>query len=326
LIHAQYISDGAYTGSTSGNTTQIVNKADSTISLSSSNPAATSGQAVTFTATVQGASPSTLNPTTGQVTFFVDGNQLGQPVNVDGTGHATSGSVNLSDGTHTITAVYSGSSSFNAPGGPATLTQTVGKATTTTLSVTPSQPFYGQTVTYLATVAATNGGPMPTGTVKFIIDGDGANAVSVNVDSNGQAILPVDGLSAGNHTVQAVYGGDSTYASSSATKTKKIAKAHTAVKLTESASTVTTKDTVTFTAKVKNTSSPITPTGSVKFFVDGVLAAVVQLDANGLAQADLGPFALGTRTIKAVYVPTSNFAAGLPASKSLTVIRAGGRS
>ena len=32
------------------------------------------------------------------------------------------------------------------------------------------------------------------------------------------------------------------------------------------------------------------------------------------------------RTIKAVYLPTQNFKAGLPISKALTVVRAGGRS
>ena len=68
---------------------------------SSLNPSAY-GQAVSFTATVTGVSP------TGTVQFNIDGGAFGLPVTL-ASGTATSGTIStLTAGTHTVTAVYSG--------------------------------------------------------------------------------------------------------------------------------------------------------------------------------------------------------------------------
>jgi Bacterial Ig-like domain (group 3) len=67
------------------------------------------GQAVSFTATVTGASPA------GMVQFNIDGSAFGLPVPL-ASGSATSGTIStLSPATHTVTAVYSGNTN-NAAG------------------------------------------------------------------------------------------------------------------------------------------------------------------------------------------------------------------
>lgn len=88
-----------------------MNQAASTTTVASSANPSTFGQGVTFTATVSPAGA------TGTVQFKVDGATLGTPVTLSG-GTATSSSVTtLTVGTHTVTADYSGDTSFAASSG-----------------------------------------------------------------------------------------------------------------------------------------------------------------------------------------------------------------
>ena len=75
------------------------------------------GQALTFTATVTPSVSGAPTPT-GTVQFEVDGSDLGTSVALV-NGAATSGSVTLTAGSHTVTAVYSGDATY--AGGPGTL-------------------------------------------------------------------------------------------------------------------------------------------------------------------------------------------------------------
>jgi hypothetical protein len=80
-----------------------------TVGVSSSLNPSVYGQAVSFTATVTGASP------TGSVQFNIDGGAFGSPATL-ASGTATSGTTStLSPGAHTVTAVYSGDTN-NAQG------------------------------------------------------------------------------------------------------------------------------------------------------------------------------------------------------------------
>src|SRR6202023_39937 len=87
------------------------------------------------------------------VQFKVDGVNLDGTVTLSG-GTATSiATTTLSVGSHAVTAVYSGSANFN--GATGTLSQTIGKAgTTTTLTSAPNPSVFGQMVTITATVSA----------------------------------------------------------------------------------------------------------------------------------------------------------------------------
>jgi hypothetical protein len=88
---------------------QTVNSASTSTSVTSSLNPSYYSQTVTFTATVTTNAPGSGTPA-GTVTFKDGATTLGSPVTLDGTGHATYSISSLSAGSHTITAVYSGSS------------------------------------------------------------------------------------------------------------------------------------------------------------------------------------------------------------------------
>jgi hypothetical protein len=97
--------------------TAVSNTATATALMSSSNPSVVGGP-VTFTATV------TPKPSGGTVQFKVDGTATGSPAVLGSTGAASSGAISsLTAGSHTITAVYSGTTGFS--GSTGTLTQVV---------------------------------------------------------------------------------------------------------------------------------------------------------------------------------------------------------
>ncbi len=82
----------------------LVDPARSTSTTLSSSPnPSTSGQNVTFTATVT----ANVGTPTGSVTFNDGPNTVGT-VNLDASGHATFTTSSLTVGSHSITAVYSG--------------------------------------------------------------------------------------------------------------------------------------------------------------------------------------------------------------------------
>ena len=81
---------------------------------------------------------------------------------------------------------------------------------------------YGQSVSF--TVSVSGGGPTPTGTVQFLVNGtDSGTALTL---SGGSATSPSTTLlGAGNHTVKASYSGDPNYAANSGTYTEVVNQA-----------------------------------------------------------------------------------------------------
>lgn len=88
-------------------------KAVPVVTLSSSVNPSDFGQAVTFTATLT----STAGTPAGNVQFKDNGTSLGAPVALNGSGVATVMTSALTVGTHTITAEYAGSATFEASSG-----------------------------------------------------------------------------------------------------------------------------------------------------------------------------------------------------------------
>jgi len=118
LVTAVYGGDSNFVGSTSTTVKQVVSKATTTTTLTSSLNPSNAGQSLTFTANV---TPQFSGTVTGTVTFY-DGTTALKTAGMN-RGVARFTTSTLASGTHTITATYNGSTSFI--GSSASLTQTV---------------------------------------------------------------------------------------------------------------------------------------------------------------------------------------------------------
>jgi hypothetical protein len=208
-LSAIYSGDSNYQTHTVGLTQTVQAAGTNTTLVSSANPS-TPNQSITFSATV---TSNTTGQPTGTVTFKDGTTTLGSS-SVNGSGVATFSTSTLILGTHGITAVYSGSATFNGSTS-SVLSQVVQKAnTTTTLSSNPTSANLNQSVTFTATVAPGTAG-VPTGMVTFL---DGTTSLgSSALNGSGVANFSTGALTAGTHSITAAYGGDNNFNASSST-------------------------------------------------------------------------------------------------------------
>ena len=165
-ITAEYGGDVSFVTSTSSTVSQVVNQASTTTALASSVNPSVFGQSVTFTATVAAVSPGA-GTVAGSVEFFDGSISLGTVTLVSGL--ATSAAItNFGVSTHSITAVYSGDSSFVTSTSTA-VSQVVNLATANTPTFgIPTSTADGFTVQISNYVGAfTYGGTATTGTVSI---------------------------------------------------------------------------------------------------------------------------------------------------------------
>ncbi|HTD22985.1 MAG TPA: Ig-like domain repeat protein [Terriglobales bacterium] len=209
-ITVAYSGDLNYLPAVSQPFNQNVTAAATSTSVSSSINPSTFGQQITFTATVSTLAPGSGTPT-GAVQFYDGGATLGAPVALTG-GTASYASSLLLPGQHSIAAVHIGDANFlGSTSSP--FTQTVNKAPAAVMVVTNANPSQmGQSVGFTATVSALVGG-VPTGTVDFK-DGNTTLTTGQALDGSGTASFLTTTLTAGAHSITAVYSGDSLYASS----------------------------------------------------------------------------------------------------------------
>ncbi|MGZ3237807.1 MAG: Ig-like domain repeat protein, partial [Burkholderiaceae bacterium] len=128
-ITADYSGNANNAASTSNMVNVTVTQAVSTVSISSSSSTSSQGQQVMFTATVSGVSP------TGTVQFMDGGINLKNAVTLN-NGVAKLIISTLAQGTHSITAVYSGDDN-NAGSTSAAITQTVNAAVSADIPTLP---------------------------------------------------------------------------------------------------------------------------------------------------------------------------------------------
>lgn len=198
-ITAAYGGDANYTASTSSALTQTINPASSSVTVAASSNPASFGQAVTLTATVVPSVSGTL--ATGTVTFFDGGISLGSGNLSNNAAQISVG--NFALGSHSITATYAGDRNLSASTSPA-LSEVVNPAPTSTVLTSSASPIVVKnTVTFTATVSSSISGTQA-GTVNFYLDGSSTAAASVSL-SNGTAKYSNNSLSAGSHSVVAVF-------------------------------------------------------------------------------------------------------------------------
>lgn len=296
-IYAQYAGNASFTGSTSANFSQEVKDTSTTTLTSSPNPS-TYGQTVTLTASIV---PTHGGPVggAGTVTFMDGTTSLGTaPVPITGNpDQAAISLTTLATGSHSLTAVFSGSNDA-AGSTSAILTQVVKGPTTTALASSLNPSVFGQSVTLTATVTATLGGSV-SGNVTFM-DGTTALGPGVTLDSAGKATFTSSSLSAGSHVITATYSGSGTLAASTSLILIQTVKDTTTTKLTSSLNPSDSGQTVTLTAAVIPTHGGLA-SGSVTFMDGTTTLGTAGLSALGDATFSTNALAAGSHSLTAVY-------------------------
>jgi sugar lactone lactonase YvrE len=298
-VTAVYSGDANYNGATSAAVGETVNKAASTTAISASSGTVSFGQSVSITAVVAPASA------TGVVQFLDSGAVIGT-VTLSG-GSATLIVGNFATGAHTITASYSGDGATLASASGA-ISVTVVKAATS-LSVTSSlnPSLQNKPVTFTAQVSPAGA----TGSVKFY---DGAIVIGTVALANGSASLTVSNLTAGSHTITAVYGGDVNYNGATSAALAQSVLIATTTALTSNKSSANQGQAVKLSAEV----SPGGATGTVDFMDGATLLGTVQL-SGGTATLAVSNLTVGTHSVTAVYSGASKYATSTSAPVTITI-------
>ena len=307
IVTATYGGDTTY-ASSSKSVTEEVKQATSTAITASPNPLV-AGQSVTLTTTVSDTSGS--GTPTGTVTFSNGSTTLGTAT-LNSSGTASFSTTALPVGNDTITASYSGDTTYAASTGTVTETvdQTGTTATTTSVTASPNPAVSGQTVALTATVSSSTGSAAPTGTVTF---SQGSTILgTTTLDSAGTATVSTSALVVGSDTITASYGGDTTYAASSSTVTETvnpIGTTATSTALTASPNPGIFGQSVTLAATISHTTGSGVPSGTVTFSEGGTTLGTATLDSTGAASFSTTALSVGSDTFTASYSGDTTYAA-----------------
>ena len=260
---------------------------------------------VSFTATV---SPSfNAGSVSGSVTFYDGLTSLGS-VAVGSNGQAVLSNIGLTLGAHSVTAIYSGGSTYLASTSPA-LNETENQWTTiATLSSSQNPSAFNQSVTFTATVTP-NGGAALTGAVAFM---DGSTTLATVALSNGSATYTTSTLSMGTHSISVSYAGASLDSASSSVLSQIVQKASTSTVLTDSSQS----GSLILSATVSRASAG-TPTGTVTFMDGTTSLGSSALNASGVATLSTSLLSAGVNNLTAIYSGDSDF--GTSTSSAMAV-------
>ena len=261
------------------------------------NPTApTASNSLSFSATI--ASTTSGTPT-GAVQFYIDSVAQGTAVKL-ASGTAAFTSPALSAGPHTVAVRYSGDGTYAAVGDEVDFIVSPLPVTSTVLTISPLAPNTTSTIVVTAKTSATATGT-PTGTVQYSLDG--ASIGSPQTISGGLTSYTLGTLTAGQHSVQAVYSGDTNFASSLGVSTFTVGTVNQAqISLAISTAIPSTADSIAATATVNATA-----TGTVQFTVDGTSVGSAVAVTGGFAIGELGKLTAGAHTIGASYSGDTNF-------------------
>jgi Big-like domain-containing protein len=207
-VTATYSGDVNFESSISGSTSHAVNKANTSLIVSSDQPdPSIVGETVTVQWTLAATGAGGGTPT-GTVTVTATGSAGCTAPASFGTGSCTL--VFTTNGTPTITASYPGDANFNASNDNEP--HTVQGETSTTVSSSGSPATAGDNVTFTAHVAASSGTGNPSGQVRFF---DGATQIGQdNLGGGGNASIQVNNLTVSSHSITATYVGSTTFKTS----------------------------------------------------------------------------------------------------------------
>ncbi len=296
-------------------------------STSSSVNASDFGQSVTFTATV--SDTSGLVPT-GSVEFYDGPTDLGTGSILSGSGQSATSTFTISTlgaGSHSITAVFTGTGVLNDTTGD--FSQTVNQAGTTTSVVSSiDSSEFGQSVSITAdVVAVAPGSGIPTGSVEFF---DGTTELGIYTLASGSASFSISSLDAGTHSITAQYLGDTNFSGDTSPAITQTVNQASTITTAASASAAfnTAEQTVILSATVGGTPSTVNEGTETFTILSGgtVIGTAVNVDVSaGIASAGYelpAGIAPGDYTIQAVYNGTENYVGSMDSSQLLTITMA----
>jgi hypothetical protein len=166
----------------------------------------------------------------------------------------------------------------------------------------------GQALTFTATVTG-SGSITPTGTVNFldtVTDNTGTKTTTtlatVVLDGTGRAAFATSSLSAANHFITALYGGDANFNAASSTLVENVHSSATTSSITSSPNPVSFGQPVTFTATVTPATSGLgTPTGMVIFSEGTSVLWEATLNSSSQVTFTTSSLSPGFHTITARY-------------------------
>ena len=301
-VVARYSGDSRYGLGESEPLTQVVEKANTQLTLTSSLNPAPFGSAGTLKANVKAVAPGAGTPA-GTVTFR-EGSTVLATVQLSGA-NATYSLKAMTVGEHEITATYNGDPDFE-PSDASPLTQTITRAKTeTTLTSTLNPAPYGSAATLKATVdAAAPSVATPPGTVTFK---EGETVLATVPLSNGVAKYALKTTPPGKYEITASFDGSEAFEASEATFAQTVTKASTETTLTSTLNPAPYGSSGTLKATV-NAVAPAggAPPGTVTFREGSTVLATVPLSGS-TAKLALKSFAPGTHEITATYNGDLNY-------------------
>ena len=266
-------------------------------------PAVTTGCAFDARGTVtitDNGSPLTCSP-------LVPGCTSPFPVNTEGSGEDQP--IQLTGGSHNLSATYSGDNSYNAVITPVTDMVTVTPASTSSsLTAGPNPVPANQQVMLSVTIGSqSNSTQGPTGSVTFK---DGTNTIgtgpvtpagaTATAGASGTASLSTTFATTGSHSLTAVYGGDTNYGTSTSSAVSlAVGQTTTTMVTSSSANLPAGGGSVTLTATVVGTGTGASPTGTVQFMNGST--------ALGTAQTCTAVSGASSPTCKATLTTTLSF-------------------
>ena len=203
-------------------------------------------------------------------------------------------------GSVTVQASQAGNQQYT-PATPVSQTFTISQASTALALTSGSNPSsLAQPVTFTATIMPQNGG-QASGTVTFQ---EGSTTLGVAPVSGDVATITTSTLAVGNHSISAVYSGDTNFVGSAASPmTQVVTKAAATTTLVSSINPARSGKAVSFTITV---SSPaVSPTGKVQLLNGTTILATMTLK-SGTAKYNTGTLPAGSNIITAVYLGDTN--------------------
>ena len=276
-------------GTSTSDSTLVTWVAAANISISPTSLTATTSTSQTFTATVTDTNGNDLPGVT--VNFTVTGvNPTSGSDTTDVNGQATFTYTGTTSGTDTVTATIAGTTT--------SATSTVTWVGTGAITLSPTNPVIvtGTTASIVATVKSTSNVLLVGVTVTFSVTGVNPTTSSATTNSSGQATLTYLGSNVGTDTVTVSVSG-----LSSASTTIRWVTGPLSLTLAASSTSLTTGNTVTITATLRDGNSNAISGVPVKFTVTGAnpTSGTDTTDGSGNAHLSYTGTNAGTDTITA---------------------------